>query len=358
MKILYDYQIFSLQRYGGVSKYFAEVIRRLPENSWILKPLFSDNEYLSFYNLIEQNNFPVSCNFKWKSRLLKELGKFQAIKDLRKCQFDVFHQTDFDPYAIKYLGNKPFITTFHDANYLNGNNPRPRFVKYLSESLNRSDAIITISNNTKNDLLHYYPHLYSKNIKVIYHGIDEPYYLTERRLLDSEYILYVGGRQKYKNFKTFVKAFSAIAPLYKGLKVVCTMTFFTKDEIDLFQKLGVSDRMIAMKVNEEELNRLYRDAILFIYPSMYEGFGMPILEAMINRCPVILSEASCFPEIAQDAALYFKPQEADELASKMNIIIDSQEVRKKLVEKGLSRVSEFSWDKTAKQHIELYKQFC
>lgn len=357
MTVLFDFQIFTLQKYGGVSKYFAEVIRRMPKDSWRLNPLFSENEYLDFYNLVKQRSFPVKSNFKFKIPLLLELGKLSAIKEIRRGNFDVMHQTDFDPYALRHLGSKPMITTFHDANYLNGNNPRPRFLPFLSKSLRASDSIITISENSKRDLLHYYPDIPSERIHVIYHGIDTPQIHTPERVVNEDYILFVGGRERYKNFSTFAKAFSIIAPRYKGLKVVCTMRAFTPSETEMLQSLGIADRMIYMAAGEEVLNRLYRDALFFVYPSLYEGFGMPILEAMVNNCPVILSNASCFPEIAADAAVYFEPVETEDLADRMSQLLDSPDLRDNLIEKGKNRVKEFSWDKTAARHLEIYKQY-
>ena len=106
---------------------------------------------------------------------------------------------------------------------------------------------------------------------------------------------------------------------------------------------------------DEQLNQLLANALAFIYPSLYEGFGMPILEAMSNSCPVVLSNASCFPEIAQDAGLYFDPKDIEDMYYKMSLMVEDEELRMNLIAKGNERVKDFSWEKCANQHIEVYK---
>ncbi len=355
MKILYDPQIFALQQYGGVSKYFVEIIKRLPKDDYILNPLFSNNEYLRQAKLCKLRNFPFGI--RYGHPIANEIGKVRGVWDIMNKDFDVFHQTDFNSYALRYLKGKPMVTTFHDANYLNGNNPRPRFLPFLEKSLMRANRIITISNSSKNDLLYYYPGLDQDKITVIYHGVEKP---KEVQPLDFPfpYILYVGGREKYKNFEFLIKAFARISPKYPELKIICTMNDFSLSEKYFFNSLKVSDRIIHMSADTNMLNSLYKYALFYISPSLYEGFGMPILEAMVNGCPVLLSDASCFPEIAYDAALFFSAESNDDLVDKMESMIENVMLRERLVEKGFNRVKYFSWEKSAKQHIEVYKSLC
>ena len=119
----------------------------------------------------------------------------------------------------------------------------------------------------------------------------------------------------------------------------------------ILRKKKVANFVKFYQVSDDELNFLYQNALFFIFPSLYEGFGMPILEAMSNSCPVVLSNASCFPEIAQDAGLYFDPKDIEDMYDKMSLMVESEELRINLIAKGNERVKDFSWEKCANQHI-------
>ena len=170
------------------------------------------------------------------------------------------------------------------------------------------DCIITVSENTKKDMIEYW-NIPPEKITVIYHGIQNINIeqIHNLKIINSPYILYVGARSKFKNFENAVKAYSIVNQKYPEIKFVCTGSDFTKSEIDLFESLNISKHIIHKSVNDIELFSLYHHAICYIYPSLYEGFGMPLLEAMACECPVICSNTSCFPEIAGNAALYLDP---------------------------------------------------
>ena len=356
MKVLFDHQIFASQKYGGVSKYFAELIHNLPSGSWELANLFSNNEYAYQLGLIKGWHFFPQKEFRGKGRILEELGKpISAIK-IMKGEFDVFHQTNFGDYCIPFLRRKPMVTTYHDINFLTERNYNKRMDRLQHASLKRADKIVAISENTKRDILKYFDVDESK-IKVIYHGVDRfdiPPSL-EKKVVPYPYILFVGNRHLFKNFAAFIEAFGRIAAQYEDIHIVCTKSDFTTEERDKFVKLGIAERMHVVKADEMTLARLYRDAIFFVFPSKYEGFGMPILEAMIRNCPVALSNASCFPEIAGDAGAYFNPDDVDDIAHVIYSLLDDTEYRKELIRRGEKRVADFSWEKCASQHYQLYQ---
>ena len=287
---------------------------------------------------------------------MAELGKPYSLKIMRRGDFDVVHQTNFDPYLFKATKGKPVVTTYHDTNFVTEYNYNPRMIRLQTESLRRSDAIIAISENTRRDMLKYFD-LNPDKITVIHHGIEMPRIPAglEVRIVEEPYILYVGMRHLFKNFKNFVKGFGAIADKFPDVKVVCTRNPFNKEEQELFAQLGITDRMQVVTADEVTLNRLYRDALFFVFPSLYEGFGMPILEAMANGCPTAIADASCFPEIGGDASLYFSPKDTDSIADTLKTMIQDESLRRELTRKGLQRASKFSWQRCAEQHMELYK---
>jgi glycosyltransferase involved in cell wall biosynthesis len=367
MKVLYDYQIFESQKIGGISRYFAELIRHNPMAELSLK--YSDNiylhdEYFKKYRLFQLNyvhdNFFPNLNFKGKGRLFKyytELfiknNRTISIERLKKSNFDVFHPTYYNTYFLKYLKNKPFVVTVYDMihelfpQYFKDDKFTVSFKQHL---ITQADIIIAISENTKKDILRFFPDLAEK-IKVIYLGFSfEQLSKTKEK---KNYILFTGSRGIYKNFDNFVRA---IAPLLlkHNLRLVCTGEPFNNNEIILFNYLRITDKLIYIFASDNELTRLYSEAIAFVFPSLYEGFGIPILEAFSAGCPAILSNTSCFPEIAKGAAVYFDPYSVEDMRQVMEKVILGSSLRSELTRKGYERVKDFSWEETARQTYELY----
>ena len=150
------------------------------------------------------------------------------------------------------------------------------------------------------------------------------------------------------------KAFSILSTKYEDLHLVCTRDNFNKNELELFNKLGIHDKVIHKAASEKELINLYSYAELFIFPSFAEGFGFPLLEAMSCSCPVACSNTSCFPEIAGDAALYFNPDSVENMAFVMENYLVNANLRKEMIDRGHRRTELFSWKKSSAQHIQLY----
>ena len=350
MKILYDHQIF-YKKFGGASKYFVKMISSMPRDMWQTTTLLSSNEYVKDTGLFK--TYPYL--FRGQALLLDYVNRPYTNWVLRKGSFDVFHQTNFGTYCLKSVGKKPMVTTYHDAN-LSTLDPHPEIVRQQQRSIQRADAIVVVSNNTKQDLTRLFD-VDERKIKVIYHGIDisDVSMLPQQPLYPFPYILYVGRRSEYKNFDRFIKAFSLMHHHYPELRVVCTFTPFTQREVELFSSLGVEGKVIHVCADELMMRQLYHQALFFVFPSLYEGFGMPILEAWSHECPVALAEASCFPEIAGDAALYFDPSSVDDIYDKMRLLADDKALRESLVVKGNERVRLFSWRKCADQHMQLYQ---
>lgn len=352
MKILFDHDLF-YNIYGGASKYFVKLIANLPLGSWATTALFPLNEYARAEGLMKT----YKQSFRGQIRLTTWLNRYYTRYKLRTASYDVYHQTNFATYCLKDLRQKPMVTTFHDIN-LSTYLPQPNMVERQKISLERADAIVCVSENTKNDMLRIFDQIDENKVHVIYHGIDIPDLskVNARRIFPFPYILYVGARLEYKNFSRFIRAFSLIHSQYPEIKVVCTSYQFSEDEVNQFHSLGIENSMVHMSATEEDMLRLYRDALFFIYPSLYEGFGMPILEAWACHCPVTLSNASCFPEIAKDGGLYFEATSIDDMSEKMQNLINSEEERRTLVSRGDALVKEYSWKKCAQEHMKVYER--
>jgi glycosyltransferase involved in cell wall biosynthesis len=380
MKILFDYQTFQLQNFGGISRYFVELILWLSTKHRIeIGVKYSDNQYLKEYKNLnirpfadQRQEFLKGFEFYGKGRIFNlykrmnplkysniyHINREYSIELLKKQEFDVFHPTYYDDYFLEFIGIKPYVITIHDMIYEKFPEIFPiadntTMIKH--KIAQKASHIIAVSENTKKDITSLWG-ISEDKISVIYHGAD----LTKKSVyscndIPKDYMLFVGTRFAYKNFLFLIHSIAKIL-IDKNINLVCTGPPFSTDEITLFRNLEINERVFNRYVNDSEMQFLYKNAIAFIFPSLYEGFGIPILEAFANDCPVILSNTSCFPEIAGDAALYFDPKSRIEIQNKITSIIDSETLRENLILKGRKRLSNFSWVKAASETADVYKK--
>ena len=379
MKVLYDHQAFTIQSHGGVSRCFAELYKNLPnEISASISLKESDNVYIKEMHLTGThfkkngfNNFICRRPFPGKWHLYKLYQRIQgrkeyidynlihSIDELKKGDYDIFHPTFFNDYFLPYLNGKPFVLTIHDMipelypQYFGPNDIQIVIKRKLAPLAN---AIVAVSENTKKDIIRLY-NIPEEKIHVVYHGCSFSNFFNTHSIYNFPYILYVGDRFGYKNFIPFVKQVSPVLKRHKELHVVCTGKPFLKDEKQLFKENGVSNKFINKWVKTDtELYNLYHHAECFIYPSDYEGFGIPILEAYQADCPVLLNHASCFPEIAKDAAIYFNINSNDNnLSECLEYFLSLNENEKEiLLKKQRARLADFSWKKSAESLAHIY----
>ena len=361
MKVLYDHQIFTLQKYGGISRYFYELIKNL-EPADDVKPktslLISNNYYLSDNQNIKHTKFFPNREFRGKTRLISPINKINSIYHLKNQKFDIFHPTYYDPYFFKYLHGKPFVLTvfdmihekFPDVFPLKDTTSNQK--KCLAE---KASKIIAISKNTKKDLVEIFGIEESK-IEVIYLGnsmvIKDHFTIN----LPKYYILFVGSREGYKNFKTFTNGIKNILIENPNLSVVCAGGGQLNNAENLMlSKQGILDRFFQYDPNDQELAQFYKKATLFVFPSLYEGFGIPILESYSCKCPLLCSNTSSLPEIAGNGAIYFDPTSESSISNAVKRVLDSKELRDKLITNGTKRLKYFSWEKTVTETQNVYQ---
>ena len=377
MRILYDHQAFTIQNYGGISRCFAELYKNLPKevDAHILVHE-SDNVYLKDIKGVYPkgyhfNHFICHWNFPGKYRLHILTDRFREHKyypeyntnyvyeELDKGDFDIFHPTYYSDYFLPHLNGKPFVLTIHDMipelypQYYGYDNVQIVMKQKLAPL---AKAIIAVSENTKQDIIRILG-IPEEKIHVVYHGCSLPIVKKTSRPFPFPYILFVGARWTYKNFIPFAHSLAPILRKHKDLHIVCTGSEFESEEITLFEKLGIEKRFIHQWVkNDMELYELYHYALCFVYPSEYEGFGIPILEAFQADCPVLLNRRSCFPEIAGNAAIYFDMDASqNNFVEKLETFLEMNENdREKLLDKQRQRLQHFSWEQSAKQLAQVY----
>lgn len=351
MKVLYDSQIFSLQKFGGISRYIYELIynnKGLYET--VLAGKYFENKYLSETKFYKDKLF---FDFKYKKYLLNEYNKKFSKEIIKENKYDILHPTYYDTYFMK-INKKPYVIDAHDMIqelFPINSIAQKKIREKKSIVMHNASAIIAVSENTKKDLLKLYPEIQESKVHVCYRG--SFWESINKKQNQDNYILFTGQRSFYKNFINFVKA---VAPLLKkyNIRLICTGSPFSKSEITLFEELDIYSNIKNVFANDSELKNLYAHAICFVYPSLYEGFGVPILESWAMKCPIALSSTSCFPEIAENAGLYFDPNNIDDIKDKVEQLINDSKLQNDLINKGTERIKKFNWSDKIDETFSIY----
>lgn len=361
MKIFYDHYAFSYLKFGGISRYIIELLKQIPQENWTSSTLITNNRHLQNSGLIKTIPFLPHSDFRGKEKLMFNLNLPYTKYKLRTSDWDVFHATWFATPYLNDIKGKPVVVTIHDLIYdifFKDKNIlyRDIIIEKGRRSAERADKVIAVSQHTKMDMVREWG-IDENKIEVIYHGVDKTLKpISPNRIIEHPYIFFAGGgRSLNKNFDHLVEAFALLSTRQPDIKLVCSGSAFNDNELKMLAKWKIREKVIHFYANEQQMAQLYHDALMLVVPSYYEGFGMPILEAMMYDCPVVLSNASCFPEIAQDAGIYFDPYNSEEMSAQMELLIDNITIRNKQITKGKERLNYFSWEKCAAEHMKAYK---
>ena len=363
MRVFYDHQAFSLQDYGGVSRIFSELVTGINKrgNNAHLSLLYSNNTHLKEKRIVPKGPFKNSPFLK-KRNIVYAINEIYNIVDIRRNAFDIYHPTYYSPDLLKYIKDKPIVVTFHDMIHekLSGKfeelKADTKLIAQKRSIVNKATHIIAVSENTKKDVVEIYG-IDPAKIKVVYLGNSFRSAETSRNIANPmPYLLYVGNRSLYKNFIPFLKA---IAPLLisNKLSFICAGgKDFNSEEKSIINALQIENLVRHEPVNDQKLAQLYSNALAFVFPSLYEGFGIPVLEAFACNCPCILSNTSSLPEVAQDAAVYMDPYDAGSMYNAVETVLNDQTGRNNLAAKGKIRLKNFSWDNHVDETLDLYTQ--
>jgi glycosyltransferase involved in cell wall biosynthesis len=357
MKILYDHRIFSVQKYGGVSRYFCELYSNLSQISGVetkISTLYNENT--NYENLMHSKPFLSGINFKGKYHLVKAINECYTRYNISHKNFDVFHPTYFDTY---HIGKAPYVITVYDMIYeiYSEYFPGDSIAKTKKTVVENASKIIAISESTKNDIVSIYD-LDPDSITVTPLATSIGELIPADVHTPKRYILFVGNRSQYKNFKFFCESVADTLHEDKDLYLVFAgSSGFTVNEHKFLTGLDILNRSIYFPIHSDnELSTLYRNALAFLFPSLYEGFGIPMLEAMACDCPIAASNCSSLPEVGGNTALYFDPTNKDSISETVSKIIYSDDTRRRLIHNGQERIKEFSWRKTADKTLEVYSE--
>ena len=369
MHVLFDHQAFTGLPYGGISRYFFELMRSFstrPDITFELSLWFSNNEYLNQASFSPHTRYPAFSHLRNAHRAASVLNRLHSRQKIRAGKFDVFHPTYYHRYILDAIGSKPFVVTFHDAASERYGQQYPELGHGLYETkkqlLSRADRIICISEFSKRDLLHYFS-VDEDKVAVIplctTMGEQVALLKPQESPLSAPYLLYVGKRGLYKNFDGFFRAIEPVLHQHPDLHLICAGGGgFTPGELAMFSAARLGNRVHFQPFTDASLINLYQHALAFVFPSLHEGFGIPVLEAFSTGCPALLSNRSSLPEVAAEAALYFDPEQSDSVAHAIERIVTDGTLRADLRQKGTERIRHFSCDKTAEQTLRVYQSLC
>ena len=364
MKILYNYQIFHL-KYGGIAKYIFELIKNISsyKNKNIdikINSPFYKNSYIANEPLDIEFSGVRFPDFRGSGKLCSLLNSLLSPISIYQFNPDIIHETYYNSINKKKKNIKKIITVhdmiselFPEYFYCKGKTSKIKKI-----AVDEADHIMCISKKTQDDLIR----LFNVDIRKTSVAYLSPsttknekikYFTKEQK----PYLLYVGSRFGYKNFKRFIEAYSH--PKIKDYfnLIIFGGGKFNKDEISLFEELKIKKNSLKqISGNDILLSSYYKEASLFVYPSLYEGFGIPPLEAMNNCCPVICSNAGSIPEIVGDAAVLFDPYSLDSIRNAIFSVVYNDNLKQSLILKGSEQVKKFSWEKCAKETYKVYEK--
>ncbi len=357
MNIIYDHQIFSWQKYGGISRYFYELIKRVSvsENVDVYQG-FNVNKY-GLENVGDLGRIFSQSKFELPKtgRIYEWINSAGLKRFSRNSKAEIYHPTYYNDYCI---ADKKLVVTVYDMihelfpDYFRNDKATAAKKRII---LKKADRIIAISEATKADLIRILD-LPPEKVDVVYLANSLRVDVDEKRTFEEPYCLYVGNRGGYKNFLPMLEAFAA-SKYVKDLKIVAFGGgSFSNEETAVIKQLNLMNCVKQISGDDKLLANLYKYAEVFVYPSQYEGFGLPPLEAMYYSTPVMCSNTSSIPEVVLDAALQFDPNNKESMTEAFNMILSDGELRKDLAIRGKNRERAFSWDRCANETIEVYKK--
>jgi glycosyltransferase involved in cell wall biosynthesis len=361
LKILFDYQVFCIYEHGGIARYYNEIVSHINQIDGIDVSVFCPFFSGAGASLPADVKKLLICR-RPKIRYTQGLSK--RVNDLlvgaglleawgRRQGVDVVHQT-FNINRHR-KPNFPVVHTVHDLipeKLWGRKEDKQKLVK-------EADHVICVSNATRDDFLEHYDYDASK-VSVIHHGLTD---FSQMALRTSEphqrpYIMYVGGRSGYKNFDRLFKAYALSESVWKEFDLVCfggdPLCGHESELLSRFPKC--SERVHFISGSDQKLANYYSKAVAFIYPSIYEGFGLPLIEAMNLGCPVICSDIKCFREVAGTAAGYFDPVNIESIQSALIQYLFSPSWLRDHSRLGMNSSRQYSWSKCASETVEVYKK--
>ncbi len=373
MQVFLDDQIFHRQKIGGVSRYNCNLAEALARTNKIKVTLFggwSQNAFLR--NLIPHHNLRIvhlprrdKLKIRRLAMGLSSLWRRRAFEQALKWDSNIiYHPTYFQPDDSLHEKACATVATFQDMIpeiTANMSQQQERYRANKLKTARKAHRLIAASQSTKKDMHQYYPFI-KERIDVVYHGSSLSYF--EDCLSRSApnhpqpYFVFVGKRRGYKNGLAAIHAFGLLAEAFPEVHLVfCGGEVGPgSEERSLIEGHRIDGRVDYVSADDFTLKKLLHGAIALVYPSLYEGFGLPVLEAMQHGCPVITTRLGSLPEVAGRAGIYIDPHSPEDIAIAMRRMLTQSDERKNFIDRGLHQAQKFSLAKTAENTLAVYRK--
>ena len=367
IKVFFDSTIFDLQIFGGISRYFTELVTTA-ERKKIFHPVLplviSNNEYAKRAGLTKIKSNLHNVKIKGFKRLSWKLNSFvNAVfsnRRLRKGDFDIYHPTYYSKKSLRYSRSYKTVLTVYDMiheKFPHLFDDAPDLIETKKQLIFNAAAIIAISENTKRDILHFYPGIEPSKISVTHLASSIVEYSEKQVALPfGKFIVFVGNRDGYKNFLPMLRAIIPALTKHDDLGLICVGGGgFKTDELNFLQSENLAGRVVQKNLGDEELKWIYTNSVALIFPSEYEGFGIPVIEAFECGCPVIVPALSSFPEIGEDAALFYEKTDLPVINVHLENLLGNEMFRKEVIAKSKQQAKKFSWEKMTLETLQVYQ---
>ena len=355
MRVGFDEQIFLLQKRGGVSRYFVELIREFSSNSrYGIEPILGFKTTSNEMLFTLSNELGLGLKFDKRPKPVA-IALESASHSIANMSVDLMHHTFYSKLFWQPRFRGPRISTQYDMIPELFNEKRFFINPHLSKHFyfKNVNHIVAISNSAKSDLCNVWPDV-DTPISVTHLATQEAPTPKVKRISGS--VLFVGVRQGYKDAETLIRAFAKVPPNLRSVLRFVGGGPFTEAEKSLFAELGIDHLVSQENLSDEDLNLAYASSHIFVFPSRYEGFGLPVLEALQQSCRSLLARTEIFQEIAGNAAEYFSPGDDSDLTLQLTRILSDDPDINPNVDAGIQKCQEFSWRITAKKTSEIYQK--
>jgi glycosyltransferase involved in cell wall biosynthesis len=353
-----DEQIFAIQPYGGISRMFAELARQFLDRSMPdvdMDPL--DAPIVNHY-ILDNPELREPLKARQARNQWTALARYLSRVNVRRSA-DIVHSTFYLPHGLAPIRGGRRVVTIHDMipELMPHTRRRLDWLTVKRRYVDSADHVICVSEATRRDLIRTYGAI-SAPVSVVHHGVD-PRFNPGAPILEflkERYVLFVGNRDQYKDGDLMFQAFARVARGHEDLALLCVGgAGFSSQERRRLSDLGVGDRVYHRYLSDGDMASAYAHADMFVFPSHFEGFGLPALEAMACGTPVVLADATSLPEVGGDAAVYFQPGSVDALVDAMNSVLSDAALRRSLTEAGFVRAATFTWEAAAHKTAEVYR---
>jgi glycosyltransferase involved in cell wall biosynthesis len=356
---MYDGEAFLQHARGGIPRYLTELIHEFDRDPALGVAPITPYRWVANRHLAEHDQRFSELPLPRRVRLpvLRALNQRRL---RRSGSADIVHHSLYEPDAFDRWPGRRHITTVYDfmlERFPELQHPGDDHPERLAEVIRRADAIICISETTKADLHRFHPDC-DKPVHAVPLGVSDSFFdpaPVKLPDLPDKYLLYVGNRMAHKNIDVLFEAYAEISRQHPDLRLVLVGAY-VPTEIDRIRAFGIEDRTLRLRVSDAVLPWIYRRAEALMYTSLWEGFGLPVVEAMASGCPAVIADIGALTEVGGDAALVFEPSDRATLVKHLDRVLNDPVEASRLRAAGLDRARLFTWRRTAELTADVYQQ--